>query len=333
MTLGPTISRALAILVSAIVLAPAPSRAQEVGGYTGAFLRRAVSAQETGMAGAFVPFNSNSSAVLVGGAALTNLDGSSATFSTWFLPYRQRLDLAGAAFRLPGGTGLGISIARYGITDIPLYDRQERTTGLGNGTDLAVSASGGLRIGPGAIGATLRYLRFDADAVDGSAGYAVDLSGLLEFESAFNERDWLIASLLVANIAGEQSNGHHPAAAAVRLGGAYVYPLEQDRYLATREDPSGIPATSRQRPQAYLMGAVEVRMAQLDSLAPSITFGAEWALAEAPVGLRLGVNTRTGIAAGFMLRWPANVTVDVGATGDGISNNVAATTSITIAIP
>lgn len=320
-----------AALLLAVPASSAMMHAQEVGGYAWSFLRRAQPARETALAGVCVPNTSGSGAIFNNGAALAFQRRTTATLSTSFLPLGQRLDMGGVAFGFDETAGLGVGVARYGVGNVKGYNAAGTYLGAVGGQDIAISVAGGMRIGPGAVGATLRYLRFDPQGTDleGTSGYAVDLSGTMAFDEVIAERDALMASAVIENLAGEQKGPSRPSASGVRLSGAYLYPLGHAPDVPVRTAPTGIPEVRRGAPTAYVMGVIEIRTPQYDPLPPSLGVAVEWALAEAPIGLRLGWNSATDLTAGFFIRWPADLVIDVAATRDAPTSSVAGTTTLT----
>lgn len=318
--------------VTLAVLLFAPTlRAQEIGGYAGAFLRRSAPAREIGIGGAFVPFRADASSIFSNSAALAGPAGWTGTGSVTFLANRETLFMAGIG-RSFGAAGVGLGVVSYGVDDVAAYSAAGQRIGLASSRDLALSAGAGLRIGPGAIGATVRYLRFDATGTEGTSGYAVDISGTMQFEGAVDARDWVFASIAANNIAGAQSGAFRPTTANVRLGATYVYPLGDDRMSVQRPDPTGISIRTRNFPDAYVLGTAEVRAAQYDPLPPAITIGFECATAieQGSAGLRAGFNSRRGISAGGFVRWQNDLLVDYGASGDETDGTLRHTIAATV---
>jgi hypothetical protein len=255
------------------------------------------------MGGTFVPFASGAPAIFSNSAALAHLEGPTAAISGAFLPFGEQFQMIGYGMGIGEFSGIGASIVKYGISDVPSYSADEQRIGTTGSQELAVSLGAGLGIGPGSVGATVRYLHFSPEGVGGKlTGYTVDLSGTVMFETAFLKQDWAFFSVALNNIAGELTGPRDLIPLDARFSGAYLYPLEE-RSTTTRIDPSGLVTTRRLRPRSYLLGAVEVRMSQFDST-PTVSGALEWApLAESPVpfGLRLGFNSLADLAFGFFV--------------------------------
>lgn len=267
------------------------------------------------MGGAFVPFVSrgDGSAILGNSSALARLEHTTLLFSYSSLPFSseidQRLQAFGYGMRVGEFLGLGASVVSYGIGNVKWYDANDQphdqpgTTISSN--DLAVSLAAGMAIGPANIGATVRYLRFvPGNGEAAPSGYALDLSGTWEFEQVLTRRDWLAASVIVDNVAGEMTDIHEILPVTVRAGGAYLYPLDEDRTTSARLDPSGQIITRREKPRSYILGSLEAEFTQHDTTAvtPTLAGALEWVpLPQVPFGLRLGFNTREDIAGGFFV--------------------------------
>jgi hypothetical protein len=267
------------------------------------------------MGGAFVPFVSNGdgSAILGNSSALARLEHSTLLFSYSSLPFAsevdQRLEAFGFGTRVGEFLGLSIGVVSYGIGNVKWYDANEQPHGGSNSTiasgDLAFSLGAGMAIGPANIGTTLRYLKFNPGNDEASpGGYAIDLSGTWEFEQVISRRDWLATSVIVNNIADEMTNVHDILPLTLKLGGAYLYPLDEERSTSARLDPTGLVTSRREKPRSYILGSVEARFTQHDRTpaTPTIAGALEWApIPSLPFGLRTGFNTDGDIAGGFFV--------------------------------
>ncbi|MBS1913398.1 MAG: hypothetical protein JST22_15530 [Bacteroidetes bacterium] len=327
-----SIRTAAVVAAFGLVAGSARCEAQEVGGYAGAFLNRAVPARSAALAGAFTPFRAGGDALFGNPASLAGLDQRAASFSYSFLPYNQHLGMAGFGMPAGGAAGIGGSIVYYGLSDVPAYTQDGKRNGTTGSSEWAISAAGALKIGPGAIGTTIRYLGFTpvGTGLESSTGYALDLGGMLEFENTFTDHDWFYASATLNNLAGEQKGPHRLAAASARLSGSYLYPLQETQGVPARVDPTGLPTVAHAKPEAYVLGIAEIRLAQYDPLPPAVSLAAECGIPGTPVGIRLGWGTRTSITTGFSVHWPQNLIIDVaGALGGDIAGANAATATIT----
>ncbi len=295
-----TISTLLALLPLGGVLV----HAQEVGGYAGAYLRSEALAQEAAMGGIYMPFTPNASAIFSNGSALARLEHSSAVLSASFLPQGQGLFLLGFGLKAGESAGIGFGMLRYGISEVESYSADERRLGTFSANDFAFSIGGGLAIGPANVGATLRYMMNNVGSVEGSGfGYSVDLSGMMEFQTDLARRDWMLLTVELNNIAGEMRDAHEQIPWDVRLGASYIYPIEDEVTIA-RPDPSGIPATRRVKPRAYLLGAAQAHLARFDSSASYSVALEAVPVPNVPIGLRAGASSTGDLAAGFFLTLP-----------------------------
>jgi hypothetical protein len=334
------------LLAATCALAAPEARAQEVGGYAGAYLRNAISAGDIAMGGAFVPFVSNGdgSAILGNSSALPRLENSTILFSHSSLPFakevNQQLQAFGYGMRVGPFLGFSVGVVSYGIGNVKQYNANEQLIpGQINSNDLAVSLGAGMAIGPANIGTTIRYLKFIPGNDDNApSGYALDLSGTWEFEQVLTGRDWLAASVIVNNLAGEMTNVHDVLPVRLRAGGAYLYPLDPDRITSARIDPTGRMISRREKPRAYILGSIEAQFTQHDltPATPVISAALEWApLPQVPFGLRAGFNTRDDIAGGFFVSvappvdFARNIRLDAAARRDagigGVSYHVTLT--------
>lgn len=291
-------SRMLLQVVGLLLVAAAGAVAQPVGGYAGGLLRRPAPAREVGMGGAFDPFRVDASAIFSNAAALSGLEEPSVTLGTSVLPFGQRIAFLGAGYGFNGISGIGISVLRYGVDDISRRPSDGRAAGTMDYQQLAVAFGGGLSIGPGSVGATVRYIRSDVIGVEaGASGYSIDLSGTIAF------RNRLFFSLALNNIAGEVGSALEEGTRDLipwntRLGALYLHPLAQ-RIDRARPDPTGIEMVSRVRPTAYWLVAAEVRTSQHDSLPTFGLAGEVKPLEEIPLALRAGLNTLGDVSGGF----------------------------------
>jgi hypothetical protein len=283
--------------------------AQSQGGAAASYLRRSVLAQEIGMGGAFNPFAPDGSVIFSNSATLPLLKRPAVSASYSKLPLNQGFTLLGFGTGIGEFAGIGFGVMSYGISDVSRRNGGGQEFGTTGNKELALSVGGGLTIGPGSIGATVRYMRQDFTGTEApSNGYAVDLSGTISF------REQIFFAFSMNNIAGEMRATYDPGIHwqipwDARLSGSYLLPLEEQT-VPVRLDPSGIPSSRRVKPHTYLLGVIEGRT-QLDSvtvvslaveavpvvLAPGFDFG-----------LRLGWNSRSDLSAGFLVQLPVGFT-------------------------
>lgn len=319
-------ARPISLLLTLHAMACMGVFAQETGGYAGAYLNRALLAQDVALGGTYTPFPVSASAIFNNSANLARLQHPTFLLSTSLLPHDQSIYLIGFGMKLGDAAGLSFGMLSYGIDDVEAYNADEQRIGTASSRDMAFSVGGGLAIGPANIGATFRYLTFST-LVDGNVGqvegttggYSVDLSGTMEFETNLLRRDWLFFSVALNNIAGELRAGHDRIPLNTRLGASYLFPLEEDA-MTFRPDPSGLPATQRLKPRAYVLGAFETRLAEFEN-DPTYSFAVEAVpLANVPVGLRAGTNSLGDVSGGFFLAVPwefaRNLRIDLASRRD-----------------
>ncbi len=273
----------------------------QVGGYAGGFLRRPMATPEVAMAGIYSPWSPDASALFSNSASLSELEGPSGLASFSSLSFPQQAFLLGFGTNVGEFAGIGVGVDLYQVSDIPGRTFDERSLGTISSQDLAFMVGGGIGIGPGSVGATFRYLRYDVSSVEqGSSGYALDLSGTLTFQ----ERIFFAAS--INNIAGmlsgtDDEGPREEIPLDTRLGVSYLIPLDE-RTETMRTDPTGLPRTRQLRPDSYVLIATEGRTSEVDSV---IIFGAAVEtipvpeMADIGLGLRGGFNTLGDITFGF----------------------------------
>ena len=279
------------------------------GGYAASFLRRADSPAEAAMGGTLNPWSSNPALLFRNGAALTRLQHPGVFMSASILPDPQGAVQTGIATNLGQTGGIGFGITSYSIDNIDRRGIDGRSLGMTSSRDMALTMSGGLKIGPGSIGGTLRYLRYDVQSIEGASwGLTMDISGILTF------REHLIFSMELANIAGEMNAAYRDGLREAipyeaRLGITYAYPLKE-KSTAERVDPSGTMTTRMLRPATYILGTGGLRISEFDETL--IVEGAIEAVPaelapDAAVGLRAGLNSLGDMSFGFFLDAPIDL--------------------------
>lgn len=300
---------AVLALVLAITIAPS-AMAQRVGGYAGASLRAPQFANEIALGGMNVPFAPDASALFTNSSALSWLERPAVSL-TWSSATLGLIGSGALSAAMPVGrfAAVGIGISTMSSGEQVAYDGRRQRVGTFVDRELTFVAGGSLTVGPGSLGTTIRMLRRDISGRGVSnQGYAVDLSGTLEFAERF------YVGATIANIAGEMVAGESTLRERIpweaRLNGTYVHALDQ-RSETSRMDPSGMPVTSRARPRTYILATAGVRMAQVDSL-PSIGLAVEVVpLASLELGFRAGVNSESNISGGFLYRLPVEFTSEL----------------------
>ena len=299
--------RFLSLFLLVVFLVASELSAQ--GGYAGSVLRRGDSPAEAAMGGTLNPWSASPAILFRSGAALPFLESPGAFFSASILPTPQQAAQAGIATNLGKTGGIGFGITSYGIDNIERRSIDERSLGTISSRDMAITLAGGLKVGPGSIGGSLRYLRYDVEEVDGASwGLTMDISGTLAF------REQLIFSVELANIAGEMNasyrNGLHESIPfETKFGATYVYPLKE-RSKSERIDPSGKMAVSMLRPRTYILATGDLRIAEFDESA--IVAGAVEIVPielapEAALGFRTGLDSRGDFSFGFFVDAPIDI--------------------------
>ncbi len=332
---GPRRRPAAGRMVVALLVCAAvhmTSYAQLPGGYAAAFLNRTLFAPEIARAGAYTPFEPDGSAVIANASALSRLRRPSLTFAASEAPLSQRS--AALAFGTTVGDfgGLGIGVSHYGIGDVPRRTADGLRIGTTGDQWIAVIGGGALSLGPGSIGMSMRYIREDVAGVGVSrSGYAVDLSGSMNFE------DRIFLATSVNNVAGDMSSGAGERGRIpleVRLSGSWLFPFEE-RTTEVRPDPTGLARVVQLRPRTYLLAVAEARMLDVESDAVLSV-----AIEAVPVdfvqlGLRAGVNSAGDVSFGFLYRLPVGFTDELridyaarldqeyGDTGGAITHHVS----------
>lgn len=297
-----TLSR---IILPLLLLALFPEHALRAqGGYAGSFLRRAILSQEIARGGVFTHFNADASAIFSNSAALAHIGHPSLSISGSTLPWSgQTSATVGYGMSVGEQTGIGIGLYSFGNDEFTGRDAEGRPTGQKSQREFALSLGAALEIGPGSIGTTIRYLRQDNIGVDaGSIGYAVDMSANLTFRNQF------FLSLALNNIAGEMSATYDADLREripwhARFSATYVLALES-RTTTLRPDPTGRIFEQGLDPRAWLLGAIEARISQIDSTA--IVGAAIEALpyVDLPLGVRAGYSTPGDLSFGFFYTLP-----------------------------
>ena len=279
------------------------------GGYAGSFLRRADSPAEAAMGGTLNPWSANAAILFRSGAALTHLEHPSVFLSGSILPDPQRGLQAGIATNLGKTGGLGFGITSYSVTNIDLRGIDERPLGTTSSRDMAITLAGGIKIGPGSVGGSLRYLRYDIAELDGASwGLTMDISGTLTF------REHLVFTVELGNIAGEMNASYQTSLREAipyeaRLGVTYAWPLKEET-TPERLGPSGKVEMRKLRPRTYILGTGGIRISEFDE--ELIVEGAIEAVPvelakDAGLGFRTGLNSRGDVAFGFFLDAPIDL--------------------------
>lgn len=278
-------------------------------GYAGSFLRRGDAPAEAAMSGTLNPWSASPALLFTNGAALTRLQGIGAIFSASILTAPQRTFQTGIAAPIGQVGGIGVGVTSYGVSDIDQRLIDETSLGFTSSQELAMTVAGGMKIGPGSIGGTLRYLRYDLSGVDGGSwGLTMDISGTLTF------REQLLFAVSLNNIAGTMNASyrdglHEKIPYEARLSTTYVHPLEK-RTATERTDPSGTLHVRQLQPRRYILGIGEIRVGEFDQ-AIIVGGGIEAVpvqLSEnAGMGLRAGINSRGDMSFGFFLDAPIDL--------------------------
>lgn len=302
--LRPALSAVSFFLLLLLFLSSSELLAQ--GGYAGSFLRRTDSPAEAAMGGTLNPWTANAAILFRSGAALTHLERRSAFLSASILPSPQKGVQAGVAANLGKTGGIGLGITSYSITGIELRGIDERPLGTTSSSDMAMTVAGGIKIGPGSVGGSLRYLRYDIEGLDGASwGLTMDVSGTLTF------REHLIFTVELGNIAGEMNASYRTGLREAipyeaRLGVSYAWPLKEET-TPERVDPSGRIAMRKLRPRTYILGTGGIRISEFEEeliVEGAIEVVPTELAKDAGLGFRTGLNSRGDLAFGLFVDAP-----------------------------
>ncbi|MCB0711854.1 MAG: hypothetical protein KDD67_05960 [Ignavibacteriae bacterium] len=278
------------------------------GGYAGSSLRRTDSPAEASMSGVLNIWAGGAGILFGNPAALTQLKQSSALFAFSFLQSPQKSFQSAIATPIDEFAGIGIGISGYRVSDIDRRAITEQSLGFTTSQDLAVTVGGGLGIGPGSIGGSIRYLRYDLSGIDGSSwGVTLDLSGMILF------RNQLAFGVALNNIAGSMNASyreglHERIPTETRLTASYIHPLEE-RTVTERVDPTGTLSRRLLPPRTYILTTGEIRYDFLGD--PTVGIALEAVptriAPDAGIGFRLGTNTKGDFSGGFFIETPLNL--------------------------
>lgn len=278
-------------------------------GYAGSFLRRSDAPAEAAMSGTLNPWGASPALLFTNGAALTRMRGVGAIFSASVLTPPQKTFQTGIAAKIGTAGGIGLGVTSYSVSDIDQRLIDETSLGFTSSQELAFTLAGGMNIGPGSIGGTLRYLRYDLSGVEGGAwGVTMDISGTLAFREQF------LFAVALNNIAGTMNASyrdglHEKIPYEARLSTTYVYPLEK-RTKTERPDPSGMLRVQQLQPRRYILATGELRVGEFEE--PAIVGGGIEAVpiqlsGDGGVGLRAGFNSRGDLSLGFFVDTPLDL--------------------------
>ncbi|MCE2502827.1 MAG: hypothetical protein J4G05_02035 [Chlorobi bacterium] len=296
-------------LISLLLLILFATSTLAQGGYAGSVLRRADSPAEASMSGALNILSGGASILFGNPAALVRLEQPSVAFAWSFLGPPQKSFQTALGTNIGEYAGVGIGVTGYRVNDIDQRTIAEQSLGLTNSQDLAVTLGGGLGIGPGSVGGSLRYLRYDLNGVDGGSwGVALDLSGMILFRERF------AIGFSINNIAGTMNASyrdglHERIPTEVRFTSSYIHPFEA-RTATERTDPTGTLQQQRLRPRTYILATGEIRIGEFDD-EPTAGIAIEAVplhiAPEGAIGFRAGADTRGDISFGFFLETPLDI--------------------------
>lgn len=276
----------------------------EPGGLAGAPFRRTILPSQASLAGASHVVFPDATTLFTNSALLARITEPQVAAGVSLLPFRQQQQTLCGAYAFDGVAGLGIGITRYGVSGIAGRAQNGQKLGELSSQDLALIAGAGLNIGPGNVGATVRYLRRDVSGIEGPEnGYSVDLSGSI----AFQERFFLSSS--ISNVAGGMiaAYGNGPKEVIPwqgRFGASYLLPFSEPEVELLHPDPSGQITQRSGPPKEYLIGMVETTIGQFSSQ-PAVSVAAECVpYRGVDLGFRLGFSTVGDAAFGLFLTPP-----------------------------
>jgi len=278
--------------------------AQEVGGGAAAFLRGEASPQRVALADAGVVTDDANMTLFGGSAILSRLRNSTVAVGVGTSPFGFGVAYAGFGLPLAEQAGVGLTVMSHSTGLMRAFDEDEVERGSFEARDLAIALRGGLGIGPGSIGATVRYLDGTTTGVEkaGYTGYTLDLSGAL---AVGNGRFSLDLENIAGEIAGQGDGRRIVVPWRTAFAGAWLFPFEE-RTEETRDPATGIPASSvTKRSYVAVAGTVSI---DADDRGPTVGAGAEYApLPDLPVQLRLGAATSGDAAFGLSVALPVDL--------------------------
>lgn len=278
-------------------------------GYAASFLRRGDAPAEAAMSGTLNPWSASPALLFSNGAALTRVEGTGVFFSASALTPPQQSFQTGIATQIGDLGGIGMGVTSYSVSNIGLRLNNELPLGQASSREIALTVAGGMKIGPGSVGGTVKYLRYDLSGAEGGSwGLTMDISGTLAF------REKLMFAVTLNNVAGTvnatyRDGLHEQVPYEARLSTTYVHPLEE-RTATERTDPTGLIRVRTLRPRTYVLATGEIRIGQFDESV--IVGGGIEAVPvqigpDAGVGLRAGANSRGDLSFGFFIDTPLDL--------------------------
>jgi hypothetical protein len=175
----------LIVLVSVIALPlwtiPAAGNGS-AGASAAAFLRHPVGARPAGMGGAFTAVADDANALYFNPGALTRTEWLSAQGSSAFLSMDRSHYEGVVVLNMPELAAFGLSVNRFGITDIDRRDASGNPAGTFDDSELALTVGAGRQLLPNlSVGASFRYLRHSLADVDAS-GFGFDVGAHSRFD-------------------------------------------------------------------------------------------------------------------------------------------------------
>lgn len=282
---------------------------QEVGGGAAAFLRGEASPQRVALADAGVVTDDASMTLFGGSAILSRLRNPTAAAGGGTTPFK--FGVAYAGFGMPVGEqiGLGLTVMSHSTGLMRAFDENEVERGSFEARDLAVSLRGGIGVGPGSIGATVRYL--DGTTTDvtaaGYSGYTLDISGAL---AVGNGRFSLDLENIAGEIAGRGDGRRITVPWRTALAGAWLFPIEEA--ADEKRDPATGLRQSSIVKRSYLALAATASI-DADDTGPTLGAGVEYApLVDLPLQFRGGLTTVGDYALGLSIKLSHEIGIDQG---------------------
>jgi hypothetical protein len=178
----------LLLSVFALLLGTIPAAANgSAGASAAAFLRHPVGARPAGMGGAFTAIADDANALYFNPGALPRTEWLACQGSSAFLSMDRAQYEGVVVLNLPELAAFGLSVNRFGISDIDRRDATGNPIGTFDDSELALTLGAGRQLLPNlGVGASFRYLRHSLADVDASGfGFDVGLHSRIEVDMEY----------------------------------------------------------------------------------------------------------------------------------------------------